>query len=201
MFTGIIQHAGLFRGFRQGKKEMAVEAKTLPPELAIGESIAVNGACLSLVRKDGPVYFFNLSEETLTCTILGSLRPGCKLNLELPLTLAAPLSGHLLTGHIDFTAKVLRLMPKKPGKRLTFSLPKKFRPYFIPKGSVAVNGVSLTVAGLAPASFEAELIPITLEKSNLSDLKTGDAVNIECDMIGKYVYNWITQAKTIGIGE
>jgi riboflavin synthase len=195
MFTGIIHHSGVFKGFRSGKKEMAVEAPTIPSQLEVGESVNVNGVCLSLIRKENRILFYNLSQETLQRTTLGSLRPGAVLNLELALTLSSPLSGHLVAGHVDFTAKVLKMVSRKPGKRLTLSLPREFRPYFILKGSVAVNGVSLTVASLGPSSFDVELIPITLEKSNLTGLRTGNAVNVECDMIGKYVYNWITQGK------
>ncbi len=193
MFTGIIHHSGVFKGFRLGKKEMAVEAPTIPAQIGTGESVNVSGVCLSLIRRENRILFFNLSQETLQRTTLGALRPGAALNLELPLSLSSFLSGHLLAGHIDFKAKVLRMAARKPGQRLALSLPREFRPYFIPKGSVAVNGVSLTVASLGPSSFEIELIPITLEKSNLTGLRTGDEVNVECDMIGKYVYNWITQ--------
>ncbi len=195
MFTGIIAHSGLFRGYRQGKKEMALEAAELAGRLAVGDSLAVNGVCLSLVRIEARFLVFNLSRETLDRTTLGRLRPGQELNLELPLTLAAPLSGHLVSGHVDFKARLLRSTPRKPGKRLTFSLPREFRPYFILKGSVAVNGVSLTVAALSQTAFEVEIIPITLEKSNLRALRAGEEVNVECDMVGKYVYNWITQTK------
>jgi riboflavin synthase len=193
MFTGIIHHSGVFKGFRLGKKEMAVEAPTIPAQIGTGESVNVSGVCLSLIRRENRILFFNLSQETLQRTTLGALRPGAALNLELPLSLSSFLSGHLLAGHIDFKAKVLRMAARKPGQRLALSLPREFRPYFIPKGSVAVNGVSLTIASLGPSSFEIELIPITLEKSNLTGLRTGDEVNVECDMIGKYVYNWITQ--------
>jgi riboflavin synthase len=193
MFTGIIHHSGVFKGFRLGKKEMAVEAPTIPAQIGTGESVNVSGVCLSLIRRENRILFFNLSQETLQRTSLGTLRPGAALNLELPLSLSSFLSGHLVAGHIDFKAKVLRMAARKPGKRLALSLPREFRPYFIPKGSVAVNGVSLTVASLGPSSFEVELIPVTLEKSNLTGLRAGDEVNVECDMIGKYVYNWITQ--------
>ena len=193
MFTGIIHHSGVFKGFRLGKKEMAVEAPTIPAQIGTGESVNVSGVCLSLIRRENRILFFNLSQETLQRTSLGTLRPGAALNLELPLSLSSFLSGHLVAGHIDFKAKVLRMAARKPGKRLALSLPREFRPYFIPKGSVAVNGVSLTVASLGPSSFEVELIPVTLEKSNLTGLRAGDEVNVECDMIGKYVYNWIPQ--------
>ena len=195
MFTGIITQAGLFRGYRKGRAELALDAPSLAGRVTPGDSVAVDGVCLTVIRHDARLVFFNLSRETLDRSTLGTLRTGDELNLELPLTLAAPIGGHLVSGHVDFTAKLLRTTPRKPGRRLEFSLAREFRPYFISKGSAAVNGVSLTVAALGPSSFEVEVIPVTLEKSNLGRLKPGDAVNVECDMIGKYVYNFLTRTK------
>ncbi len=195
MFTGIIHHMGRFKGYRRGKQEIVVDMPSGFPQLETGESIAVNGTCLSLIKKERNSFFFNLSQETLQKTTMGALRPGERLYLELPLTLSSPLSGHLLTGHVDARGKVLKILNKDKGKRLTVSFPPELRPYFIPQGSVALNGVSLTVTDLGPSSIDVELIPVTLEKSNLKELKRGDSVNIECDMIGKYVYNWVSKEK------
>jgi riboflavin synthase len=195
MFTGIVHHTGIFKEYRRGKQELVLEAPDLSDRLDTGESLAVNGVCLSLTRTEKNSLFFNLSKETLSRTNLGSLRKGERLNLELSLTLSSPLSGHLVSGHIDSTGKVLNVRKRGPGKRISFSFPQELKPYFIPQGSVAVNGVSLTISELKPASFEAELLPITMDKSNLGHLKGGDTVNIECDMIGKYVYNWISKQK------
>jgi len=195
MFTGIIHHTGLFKGYRRGKQEIAVEAPSIIAQIEVGESLAVNGVCLSLIKKENKALFFNLSQETIQKTNMGSLRQGEMLNLEQPLTLSSPLSGHIITGHVDSPGKVLLISQKKPGKRLKVSFPPELRPYFIPEGSVALNGVSLTIARLSPSSFDVELIPITLTNSNLGNLKRGDAVNVECDMIGKYVYNWISKDK------
>ncbi len=195
MFTGIINHTGLFKGYRKGKQEIVVEAPALSSQIEIGESLAVNGVCLSLTKNEKNRLFFNLSQETIKKTTLRSLRQGEKLNLELSLTLSSPLSGHFVTGHIDSQGQVLKVSEKKPGKRMTISFPSELRPYFIPKGSVALNGASLTVADLRASSLEVELIPITLKNSNLGDLKSGDTVNIECDMLGKYAYNWMRQWK------
>jgi riboflavin synthase len=191
MFTGIIHHQGIFKGYRPAKKELAVEVQPSFPALEIGQSVAVDGVCLSLLRRETNTLSFNLSQETLAKTSLGSLRGGEKLNLELPLTLQTPVSGHLVSGHIDGMGRVLKVVDKPPGRRLTISFPRQLRPYFVPKGSVAVNGVSLTVADVRPASFDVELIPLTVSKSNLQGLKPGRAVNLECDIIGKYVYNWM----------
>jgi riboflavin synthase len=198
MFTGIISHQGLFRGYRKGRGEMLVEAPGLTAKLAAGESVSVNGVCLSLLAPDRDGLRFNLSRETLEKTTLGALKPGDRLNLELPLTLASPLSGHLVSGHVDAVSKVVKISSRPPGKRITLSFPPALRPYFIPKGSVAVDGVSLTVTSLGPSSFEVELIPLTLEGTNLGRLRGGASVNLECDMIGKYVYNRLSQGRGTG---
>jgi len=195
MFTGIIHHQGFFRGFRSAKKELAVEVPVSFPVLEIGESVAVDGVCLSLLRREANTLFFNLSQETLAKTNLGSIRGGGRLNLELPLTLQTPVGGHLVSGHVDGLGRVLRITEKPPGRRLTISFPRQLRPYFVPKGSVAVNGVSLTVADVRPTSFDVELIPLTVAKSSLRDLRPGLTVNLECDIIGKYVYNWVSRGK------
>ena len=193
MFTGIIKNVGLFKGYRSGKQELAVESPSVAHRLDLGESLSINGVCLSLIKKDRHTLFFNLSEETLSKTTLGSLQPQERLNLELPLALSTPLSGHLVTGHIDGIGKILRIEVAGKGKRFTISFPSELRPYFVPKGSVAVNGVSLTVADLSSATFDVEVIPITLEESNLGALRRGATVNLECDILGKYVYNWVSK--------
>lgn len=196
MFTGIIVSTGLFKGYRRGRHEMQLEAADLAPKLEPGASLAVNGVCLSLVSKDKGALAFDLSQETLGRTNLGALRPGARLNLELPLTLGSLVGGHLVSGHVDAVGKVVRLAEKRPGKRLLISFPSGLRPYFIPKGSVAVNGVSLTIAALGAATLEAELIPLTLNGTNLGGLRSGDPVNLECDMVGKYAYNWYSPGRS-----
>jgi riboflavin synthase len=177
---------------------MVIQATSLVSKIRRGDSLAVNGACLSLLAVDNDNLHFNLAKETISRTNLGGLRPGESLNLELPLTLSAPLSGHLVTGHVDAVGKVLRITERRPGKRLTVSFPRAIRPYLVPKGSVAVNGVSLTIADLKVSAMEIELIPLTLEGTNLDALRPGSTVNIECDIIGKYVYNWLAQGRKAG---
>ena len=190
MFTGIINHLGYFKEYSLGKKVLSIEAPTIAPKLETGESLAINGVCLSLIKKEKSTLFFDISEETYRFTNLGSLRIRDMLNLELPVTLSTPLSGHLVTGHVDTTGKILKIVSSGKGKRFTFSFPEKLRPYFVPKGSVCINGISLTIADIFSLSFDVELIPITLKNSNLGVLKRGNTVNIESDIIGKYVYNW-----------
>lgn len=194
MFTGIISNTGLFKSYGRSKQEMSLSVPApLAHTLTPGDSLSVDGVCLSLVRKDDAVLTFNLSAETLQKTTLGTLKRGQRLNLETPLRLTTPLGGHLVTGHIDAGGRVRKIVARAEGRRLTITFPPDLRPYFVNKGSVAVSGVSLTVAGLGTSSFEVEVIPITLKNSNLGALRPGDVVNIECDIIGKYVYNWINK--------
>jgi riboflavin synthase len=198
MFTGIITRQGLFSGYRRGRQELVVEAPGLEDKIRPGDSLAVNGVCLSLLSAAKGALHFNLSQETLGRTNLGALRPRDRLNLELPLTLAAPLSGHLVSGHVDAVGKILRTAERRPGRRITVSFPRDIRPFLVPKGSVAVNGVSLTIASLGPSSMDIELIPLTVEGTNLGGLRGGASVNIECDMLGKYVYNWLLKERKTG---
>jgi riboflavin synthase len=198
MFTGLISHQGRFQCFRRGRSAMAVEAPGLAAKLATGASVAVNGVCLTLTGADRGALTFDLSRETLAKTTLGTLKPGAALNLELPLTLADPLGGHLVSGHVDAVGKVVRVTSRPPGKRLVIAFPAAIRPFLVLKGSIAVDGASLTIASLSPASFEVELIPTTLAATNLGALRPGAAVNLECDMVGKYVYNWLSRGHKAG---
>jgi riboflavin synthase len=198
MFTGIISHKGRFLRYHKGRSEMAVEVPELAARLAPGDSIAVNGVCLTLAGTDRDALRFDLSRETLAKTTLGALEPGTRLNLELPLTLAAPLGGHLVSGHVDGLGRVARAMTRPPGRRLAVSFPAALRPFLVPKGSIALDGVSLTIASLGSSSFEVELIPTTLASTNLGGLRGGARVNLECDMVGKYVYNWLSRGRSEG---
>lgn len=191
MFTGLISHRGRCREYRNNRAELVIE---VPPELGRrlekGQSLAVDGVCLTVVEKEKDWLIFNLSKETLEGTTLGRLRPGQELNLEPPVTPETLLGGHLVTGHVDGLGQVLEVKPRHPGKRLRVRINKELRKFLVPKGSVAVNGVSLTVAALGASYFEVELIPATLQETNLDRLRPGDRVNLECDIIGKYVYNF-----------
>lgn len=198
MFTGIITGRGVFRGYRGGRTSLVVEAPALAAKLGPGDSLAVDGVCLTVAAKERGGVLFDLSKETLERTTLGGLRPGARLNLEPALTLQTPLSGHLVSGHVDAVGRVLRASSRPPGKRLAVAFPAALRPFFVPKGSVAVAGVSLTIAALGPSSFEVELVPQTLETTNLGLLRAGAKVNLECDMVGKYVYNYVSRGRDKG---
>jgi riboflavin synthase len=194
MFTGIITHQGEFQGFQKGRREMCLKVSELGDTLDLGDSLAVNGVCLSLIRKDNDLLYFNLSEETLKKTTLGSAKRGDPLNLEPSLTLASPLGGHLVTGHIDEVGKVKRIIPRTSGRRIAIAFPSELRAFLVLKGSVALDGVSLTVASLSGSVLEVEVIPITLEQTHIGLWRPGRTVNIECDIIGKYVYNWTVKS-------
>ncbi|MGQ9800116.1 MAG: riboflavin synthase [Candidatus Saccharicenans sp.] len=196
MFNGIISHRGLLREYRKSRSELVIEVpEELSRRLEKGQSLAVDGVCLTVTAVDGRLLTFNLSTETLEKTTLGRLRPGQELNLELPVTANSLLGGHLVTGHVDGIGQVLEVKPRRPGRRLKIRLERELRKFVVEKGSISLNGVSLTVAALAAGYFEVELIPATLEETNLGRLRPGDWVNLECDIIGKYVYNFISRSK------
>jgi len=181
---------GKFRGYRRGKQEMALSSSKPIPQIGLGDSLAVNGVCLSLVRKERDLLVFNLSQETIQRSTLGELRSGDMLNLEVPLTLNSLLSGHLVSGHIDETGQIIRIQEKPGGRGMEIRMSPENRAFLIAKGSVALDGISLTVADVNPSSFVVEVIPITLRETNLGVRRRGDSVNLEYDIFGKYVYNW-----------
>jgi riboflavin synthase alpha subunit len=190
MFTGLIEaQSTVERLDREGAgRRLAVR---VPPEwgreLTRGESVAVNGVCLTAVVLEPGRLAFDLAEETLAVTTLGELGPGDPVNLERPLRLGMPLGGHLVLGHVDAVGRVAAVEPEGAGRRLTVAAPAALMPLLVPKGSVAVDGVSLTVAGLGPATFAVALIPHTLAVTTLGIRGVGDRVNLEMDVIGKYV--------------
>ncbi len=194
MFTGIIQEVGRVKEISiNSSSHISVLSEKIYPIAEIGESISVNGVCLSLVKKDRNILYFNLSKETIKKTNLSYLRPMSPVNLERSLTLSTPLGGHLVLGHVDGVSKVLSIKNIGSTKRVKFSLPADLKKWAVEKGSIAVNGVSLTIAELGKGYFEVELIPITLEQTNLGSLKIGEFVNLEMDIIGKYVERYLNE--------
>lgn len=194
MFTGIVQEIGKVKEISiNSNSHILVLSEKIYPVAEIGESISVNGVCLSLVKKDKNILYFDLSKETIKKTNLSHLRPMCPVNLERSLTLSTPLGGHLILGHVDGVSKVIFIKNIGSTKRVKFSLPADLKRWAVEKGSIAVNGVSLTIAELGRDYFEVELIPITLEKTNLGSLKIGELVNLEMDIIGKYVERFLKE--------
>ena len=194
MFSGIIESLGTLREFVHGQESAVavVETDTNFPGLEDGESIAVNGVCLTVVEFSGSVFRMDLGTETLDKTSFKNSKAGDRVNLERSLTPSSKISGHFVSGHVDQVGKVLKI-EEKPGEvLLQFSHPACLRPYIMEKGSIALDGISLTVFNCKDDKFNVSIIPFTWSHTNLSTRKIGDLINIECDMIGKYVYKACT---------
>lgn len=190
MFTGIVEGTGLLHDRqRQGDAGKLWVKTALAPELAIGSSIAVNGACLSVekIDKRRKLLQFHTLAQTLDRTNLGTVPVGHKVNLERPLQLGDRLGGHLVLGHVDGTAKVLKAGQDGADWVIDIELPKELAALMIDKGSIAVDGISLTVARLFPDHFRVHLIPLTLALTNCGEYQPGTPVNLEMDLVGKYV--------------
>ncbi|MGH7769042.1 MAG: riboflavin synthase [Candidatus Binatia bacterium] len=189
MFTGIIEDVGEVVRWqkRAGAGVLTLAGKLPVAEMKLGASIAVNGACLTIVDKAGSRFMVDVSPETLQRTTFRALRRGDIVNLERPLRLGDRLGGHLVTGHVDGVAVAEKI--RKQGKFIfyTFRVPPPLALQLVQKGSVAVDGISLTVNDCEELRFSVAVIPFTLKHTNLRDLRVGDKVNIETDLIGKYV--------------
>ena len=190
MFTGIVEELGVIREVREtgATRRLAVTAAVTLDGSEVGASVAVNGVCLTVVERAADGFAFDVGPETLARTALSRVVVGDRVNLERPLRLGAALGGHLVLGHVDGVALVTDVSRVESTARVRFALPgPELAPLLVFKGSVAVDGVSLTVAALDDTGFEVMLIPHTLEVTNLGRLTRGRAVNIETDVIGKYV--------------
>jgi riboflavin synthase len=189
MFTGIVEATGKVEAFKKNELGgFGLEiAAPFSPELASGASLAVNGCCLTVTEIVQSRLQFDLLGETLLRTNLGDLRPGDLVNLERPMAADGRFDGHLVQGHIDTTAAVLTLEERGSDRRVEIELPSSFQQYVVFKGSVAVDGISLTIAELHPSSFVLWIIPHTWEITNLQRLAPGALVNLEFDLIAKYV--------------
>lgn len=190
MFNGIIELVGIVDSLSPaaGGGALLTLQTVYASRLRKGDSLAVDGVCLTVTARSRQMLKFDLAKETLDRTSLKHRRPGDQLNLELPLTPATMISGHFVQGHIEGVAQVKDLRRKARGDvRLSVILPRGVAETCVPKGSIALNGVSLTIALLRGRSLEVALIPYTLQKTNLGSLKPGDFVNVETDVLGRYV--------------
>lgn len=189
MFTGLIEEVGRLRWIRatDGGTQLEVTAPKIAADLQAGDSVAVNGCCLTTTTITHPHLTFDLLEETLARTNLRALRPGNPVNLERALAADGRLGGHFVQGHIDATARILSFTASGADHRLEVELPTDFARYTALKGSIALNGVSLTIAELLPASFIVCIIPHTRRQTNFESLQPNDILNVEFDIIAKYV--------------
>ncbi len=199
MFTGIIEARGrLVRNIPRGDiVSVEISASSIPDRFRAGNSVSVDGVCLTVTREGDGKFSAEVGSETLNRTTLRSWRLGRSVNLETPARLGSPLGGHLVQGHIDGITRVDGFFPEPGGKRLVLGMTADFFPYIVEKGSVALNGVSLTVTRASSERFEVFLIPYTLRETNLGSLRRGTPVNVELDLIGKYVERWMTQSGRI----
>ena len=187
MFTGIVSAIGDV--VEAGAGRIGIEHAATAKRLNIGASVAVNGCCLTVVERVDAAFFMDVVPETLRRTDLGSLMVGSRVNIELPLGAGDLLDGHLVQGHIDATATVRRVAQATAGREVTIELPEELRDFVVEKGSIAVDGVSLTVASLddEAATFTVALIPHTLASTIAEDYEKGSVVNLEADIVGRYV--------------
>ena len=187
MFTGIV--SAVAKVVEADGKRIGIDHAWIARHLKVGGSVAVNGCCLTVVKKRGPVFFADVVPETLRRTNLGALRTGVEVNLELPLGASSLLDGHLVQGHIDATASVKSIQRVASGREVIIELPATLARFVAVKGSIAVDGVSLTVATVdkPPGTFGVALIPHTLEATIAGSYKKSSVVNLEADVIARYV--------------
>jgi riboflavin synthase len=188
MFTGLIEAVGEVVECKGTSAGMRLRVRTtLASELTPGESVCVNGVCLTVTVAEKGEMHADIGPETARITTLGGLKRGQSVNLERAMRADARIGGHFVQGHVDATGMVGEMRNEVESHWLTITFPPSLAPYLIRKGSVAVDGISLTIAGLGDSRFDVMIIPFTWEHTNLRTLKAGDRVNLECDMIGKYV--------------
>jgi riboflavin synthase len=185
MFTGIVEEVG--RVARLSDHRLTVLGSKVLGGVRLGDSIAVNGACLTVVNFGEGEFSVDLAPETLRRTSLGDVRGGDPVNLERPLAVSDRLGGHIVQGHVDGTGRVASIRPQEDCVILRFSSPKRLMPYIVEKGFMPVDGISLTVVEKGASSFTVSVIPYTLENTNLNGKVAGDRVNLEVDIVAKYV--------------
>ena len=188
MFTGLVEEIGLCEDLQRsaGSARLLIQAPSISLGVKIGDSISVNGCCLTAISIRDGIMAFDLLDETLQRTNLKELIHGRKVNLERSLLADGRIGGHFVQGHVDATIPVVTILQQGSDLRIDFKVPPEFAAYVAYKGSVAINGVSLTIAEVTADSFAVWIIPHTASHTNLGDLREGDLVNLECDMLAKY---------------
>lgn len=198
MFTGLIETVGVVTGSapRRGSLRLTIRSSLPIARLSPGESIAVQGVCLTVAALSDHAFAADVIPETLARTTLGGVKRGARVNLERSLRLSDRLGGHLVQGHVDGTARVAGISRRGGEHRLEIHAPAALRPFLAPKGSVALDGVSLTVASVSGTRFEVALIPETLARTTLGDVAAGDRVNVEVDLLARYLDRLLRAAST-----
>ncbi|MBA2259058.1 MAG: riboflavin synthase [Acidobacteria bacterium] len=192
MFTGLIEKTGEIAEVKPTPSGFRLRVATpLSAEMKPGDSIAVNGVCLTVVSADAGGFHADVTPETVRVSSFGTLRRGTLVNLERPLRADARLGGHFVQGHVDATGAIEELRPEGESYWLTVKYPAPLAPFIVRKGSIAIDGISLTVAGVGEKLFDVQVIPFTWNQTNLQAVKAGDVVNLECDILGKYVARFL----------
>ncbi len=193
MFTGIIEHLGTVDSLNLHADggRLTIHAPTVAPRLAVANSIAVDGCCLTVVALENGKFSADLSAETIRKTSTGQWKTGMRVNLEQPLKAGKEFGGHFVLGHVDTIGRVVRLEPEGDNWWYGVEVPKPFARYLVPQGSLAIDGISLTVARWNGRVADIAIIPFTYEHTNVRDKKIGDAVNLEGDVLGKYVERYL----------
>ena len=189
MFTGIIEEVGKVVDVQRqkGNVRLRIEATVSASELSIGDSVSLNGVCQTVVSRQGSGFEVVVVEETLMKTTLGSWISGSKVNIELPVRLNARLGGHVVLGHVDAVGEIMTIDEREGSCRLRISVPDQFSKYLVPVGCIAIDGVSLTLAGVEDSTAIVSIIPHTLENTIFSEYRKSSKVNIEFDILGKYI--------------
>jgi riboflavin synthase len=193
MFTGLIQEVGTIESITTNPegKEFVIRAPSLIQEIKIDDSVATNGVCLTATKIQGDTFRVQAVHMTLEKTSIGSLKPQDKVNLELSLRPHDRLGGHFVQGHVNALGKIKQIQMTGKNWEIEVSFPKELRKYMISEGSIALDGISLTIARLTDSTLTVAIIPHTLEKTSLSSKKVGDVLNLEVDMIAKYIENFL----------
>jgi len=199
LFTGIIEAVGTLAALepRGSQVGVVIDAHAMIDGVRIGDSIAVNGTCLTVTRIDAGRLHFDAVHETLDRTALGDQRVGARVNLERAMRADGRLDGHIVQGHVDGTGRVADLARDGDDVRFAVECGPEIARYLVPKGSVAIDGVSLTVVDVSDAGFDVALIPHTLAETNLGDRRLGDRVNLEADVLGKYVVRYLERTRSV----
>ena len=198
MFTGIIEHLGTVKSLTADSNggSLTIHAPTVAKKLALSNSVAVNGCCLTVVALNEDRFSADLSGETLRKTAIGEWKSGTQVNLEQPMTAGKEFGGHFVLGHVDTVGRVVRLDPQGGNWWYGLEVPASFARYIVPQGSISIDGISLTVARWDGRVAEIAIIPFTYEHTNVRNKKIGDAVNLEGDVLGKYVERYLEARST-----
>lgn len=199
MFTGIIQDKGRVMSVERQSSGLSLEISTNLDlsSLKIGDSIAVDGVCLTVVKLTGPTFLVEVSPETRQRTTLARIKAGQEVNLEMPLKMSDPLGGHFVAGHVDGPGEIVAIIPEGNSQRYYFRTSPEITKYLIPKGSVAIDGISLTIVDCQGEEFSVVVIPHTAARTTLGKKKVGDQVNLEVDLLAKYIEKFMDRQEVI----